>query len=104
MTTETFRSAVTESRDGALLRLHLQPGARRTAPAGWFGDALKIAIQAPPVDGKANAALRKALSGWFNLPIAAIEIKTGEFSRDKLVLLRGRSAEEIIQILNTLSS
>ncbi len=99
-----FERAVTDSRDGALIRLHLQPGAKRSAPSGLFGDALKVAIQAPPVDGKANAALRKALAKWFGVSTNIIEIKAGEFSRDKLVLLRGENAGNIIKILDNLKS
>ena len=99
-----FERAVTDSRDGALIRLHIQPGAKRSAPAGLFGDALKVAIQAPPVDGKANAALIKTLAKWFGVSANQIEIKSGEFSRDKLVLLRGGNAETIIKALDNLKS
>ena len=55
---------ITESANGVVISVRAQPGARRTAIVGVHDEALKVAVQAPPVDGKANAALEEALAEW----------------------------------------
>ena len=67
------------------LALHVQPGAKRTDIAGLHGEALKIRLAAPPVDGKANAALRRFLADAFGVPLQRVSILRGENSRQKLV-------------------
>jgi len=78
-----------EEGDGAtlalLLNLHVQPGARRTEVAGVHGDALKIRLAAPPVEGKANAALLRYLAEAFGVPQRAVTLVRGETSRQKTV-------------------
>lgn len=74
--------------DGVLLSLHVQPGAKRSGWAGRHGDALKVRIAAPPVEGKANAALCAFLAETFDLRQNAVTVVGGESSRTKLVLLR----------------
>lgn len=80
-------SAVYLKEDGAdlLLRLVLQPKASRDKFVGLLGDELKIAITAPPVDGKANAHLIKFLSKQFKVPKGAITVEKGLLNRHKLV-------------------
>lgn len=75
--------------EGVALCLRLQPRARQTALVGLVGDRLKIAVQAPPVDGKANAELCRFLAGLAQVPRSAVTILQGESSRDKRVLVRG---------------
>jgi uncharacterized protein (TIGR00251 family) len=65
------------------LRVHVQPGARRTEPAGVLGDRLKIRLAAPPVEGKANAALRAFIAQAFSVRERDVEISAGETSRKK---------------------
>ena len=83
-----------------LLKLRIHPGAKRSAVNGRFADAVKIDLQAPPVDGKANAALIKFLAGLFGIPKAAVELKSGECSRDKVVRISRKTPEEISTLLN----
>jgi uncharacterized protein (TIGR00251 family) len=72
--------------DGALaLSLHVQPGAVRTEVAGTHGDALKIRLAAPPVDGKANAELLRFLADAFGVPLRNVTLLRGESSRRKRV-------------------
>jgi hypothetical protein len=67
------------------LTLHIQPGARKTEIAGLHGDALKIRLAAPPVDGKANAALIDFLADRFAVTRSAVVLKSGQASRRKIV-------------------
>ena len=68
-----------------VLTLHVQPGAKRTEVAGAHGDALKIRLAAPPVEGKANAALLRYLAEAFGVPQRAVTLVRGETSRQKTV-------------------
>ncbi|MDR1275334.1 MAG: DUF167 domain-containing protein [Candidatus Accumulibacter sp.] len=65
------------------LTLHVQPGAKKTEIAGIHGDALKIRLAAPPVDGKANDALIAFLAGRLGVAKSAILLKSGQSARDK---------------------
>ena len=84
---------------GTAIRVHLQPGAGRDAVAGRYGDALKIALNAPPVDGKANAALRRFLADILGVPLAAVVINHGTASRNKTVTVSGVTPEESSRML-----
>ncbi len=79
--------------DGVTLAVRAQPGAKKTAIVGIYGEGaaaqLKIAVQAPPLEGRANAALIAFLAGTFGLPKSAVELGSGELSRSKVFLLRG---------------
>jgi uncharacterized protein (TIGR00251 family) len=71
---------------GALvLTLHVQPGAKRTEVAGVHGDALKLRLAAPPVDGAANAELLRFLADAFGVPSRRVAIVRGATSRRKVV-------------------
>lgn len=84
-----------QTRDGVTLAVRAQPGAKKTAIVGIYGEGaaaqLKIAVQAPPLEGRANAALSAFLSETFGLPKSAIELASGESSRNKVFLLRSIS-------------
>ncbi len=71
------------------LTLHVQPGAKRSEINGLHGDALKIRLAAPPVDGRANEALLKFISGLFDVPTRQVELKQGGQSRHKVVAITG---------------
>jgi len=79
--------------DGVTLAVRVQPGAKRTAISGIYGEGptaqLKIAVHAPPLEGRANAALVSFLAEMFGLAKNAIELLSGESSRSKVFLLRG---------------
>lgn len=79
----------TQSGERITLRLHVQPGAKKTEVVGLHGDSLKIRLAAPPVDGKANECLLRALSDWFDVPLRQILLKSGETSRRKVVEIMG---------------
>lgn len=68
-----------------ILTCHLQPKASKTEVVGLHGDALKIRIKAPPVDGKANLELVKFLAKEFAVNKRAVSLVSGELSRHKRV-------------------
>jgi len=77
---------LTEAGDGSLiLNLHVQPGAKRTGFAGLYGKAAKLRLSAPPVDGKANAALCAFLAEICGAPKSDVQLLSGETSRTKRV-------------------
>ena len=85
--------------DGVLMAVRAQPGARKNAVTGEHGGALKVAVTAPPEDGRANAALVELLRDWLGLKRSEVELATGQTNRNKQVLIRGRSAEEVAALL-----
>lgn len=89
---------------GVTLAVRAQPGAKKTAITGIYSEAesaqLKIAVQAPPVEGRANAALVEHLAELFAVPRSSVELVSGELSRSKVFLLRGVTkdkAEAVIE-------
>lgn len=88
-----------ESSEGAILNLHIQPKASKTEVAGQYGDALRLRIAAPPVEGAANKALCRYLAESFSIPQNRVEILGGLTGRKKRILLRGVSAKEVQEIL-----
>ena len=71
------------------LTLHIQPGAKKSECAGLHGDALKIRLAAPPVDGKANAALIDFIAGRLGIARAQVTLKSGQTSRRKILVVAG---------------
>jgi len=78
-------AAVWREEDDILLRLYIQPKASRDKIVGLHGEELKIAITAPPVDGKANAHLTKYLSKQFKVAKGLVKIEKGELGRHKQI-------------------
>ena len=73
-------------RDQVLIcKLRLRGGGGRNAFAGQVGDRLKVRIAAPPIEGRANAALVKFLAGQFRVARSRVRLVAGEFDRDKVV-------------------
>jgi uncharacterized protein (TIGR00251 family) len=84
--TDAWRRDDASGADAALvLTLHVQPGAKRTEVAGVHGDALKIRLAAPPVDGRANAELLRYLADAFGVPLRNVMLVRGDTSRRKVV-------------------
>lgn len=71
--------------EALLLHCHIQPGAKVTEVSGTHGDRLKIRLQAPPVDGKANEALVAFLAREFGVAKSAVTLVRGHSSRQKTV-------------------
>ena len=91
--------------DGRItLALHVQPGARQTECAGQHGDALKIRLAAPPVDGKANAALIAFIAERLGCARADIAIKSGQSARRKLLTVSGSAPEAVARLATPAAS
>ena len=80
---------ITAGIDGIYLDLHVQPGARRPRIVGPHGGALKLAVAAPAVSGRANQAVLLAVSALFDVPIGDVSLTSGHNSRRKRVFIRG---------------
>ncbi|WP_455379179.1 DUF167 domain-containing protein [Petrachloros mirabilis] len=87
---------VHDSVDGAVLAVHVQPKASRTECVGTHGDALKIRVAAPPVDGAANEELIRFLAQEFSIVRSSIQIESGATGRRKRIRLQGVTAEGVI--------
>lgn len=85
--------------EGATLAVRAQPKAKRDAVGGDRGGALKVSVTAPPEDGRANAAVLEVLRAVLKLPRARIELLSGHTSRDKVVLVRGVTPDELAALL-----
>jgi hypothetical protein len=81
------------TKEGWLISVHAQPGAKRSSVAGLHGDALKIRVAAPPVEGKANDALTAFVAKALGVPRRAVSIVKGDSSREKLLLVADAAAD-----------
>lgn len=77
------------------IRVHVIPNAKVDQVVGEHGDAIKIKLRAPAIEGKANAALRRFLTEKLRIPQRVVVLEHGERSRDKLIRIDGLSDEDI---------
>lgn len=89
-----------ERPDSCVLSIHVQPGARGAGVVGEHGDALKIRIDSPPIEGRANQALIAFLASRLGLAKGAVTLLSGESSRRKRVVVTGLPAAELLRRLN----
>jgi uncharacterized protein (TIGR00251 family) len=94
--------AVTEHAEGCVLPVRAQPGARRAGVQGEQAGALKIAVTAPPEDGRANQALIEVLRKALGVKRSQVELIGGQTSREKRFLIRGLTQSELQTRLKTL--
>ncbi|ABO23005.1 DUF167 domain-containing protein [Shewanella loihica] len=91
---------VTKEQDDLVIRLYIQPKASRDQIVGPHGDELKVAITAPPIDGKANAHLCKFLAKQFKTAKGNILIEKGELGRHKQIrVVMPKEIPEAISVL-----
>jgi uncharacterized protein len=79
----------------ATVQVHIIPNAKIDTMVGEHGDAIKIKLRSPAIEGKANGALRRFLAEKLSIPQRAIVLERGERSRDKVVRIDGLSEEDI---------
>lgn len=85
-----------EAGDGRItLTLHIQPGAKKNEITGLHGDALKLRLAAPPVDGKANEALVGFIAERLGLARSAVKLRSGHTSRRKVLEVSGATAQVV---------
>ena len=79
-----------DSKQAAIfLSVHVQPNAKFPGIAGLYGDAVKIRLNTPPVDGKANKALLTFLADCFSVPVRQVSLESGQSCRQKQVKIEG---------------
>ena len=96
--------AITEHPEGLILPVKAQPGARKTGVQGEQAGALKVAVTAPPEDGRANKALTELLREVLGLKRSQVDLLSGATSRDKRFLIRGLTPAELRTRVVTLLS
>jgi hypothetical protein len=84
-----------DSAAGATFAVKIQPRAKKNAITGVLGNALKLALTAPPVDGRANDACIEFFARLLKVPRSSVTIASGATSRHKVIRVAGLSAEEV---------
>jgi uncharacterized protein len=84
---------------GATFSIRVQPRAARTAISGTVGDALKVSVSAPPLDGRANVAVVEFFSEILSVPRSTVQVVAGERSRNKIIRISGCSGAEVQRML-----
>ena len=90
---------IRESAAGATFAVRVHPRARKNAITGVAGDAVKLSLTAPPVEGRANKAVVEFFADFFEIPRSSITIASGATSRTKVIRIAGRSVRAIEQRL-----
>ena len=86
---------IRDTPSGATFQVKVHPRARKNAITGVVGEALKLALTAPPVEGRANEACIAYLAEFLNVPRSSVTIAAGETSRQKLIRVAGLSAAQV---------
>ena len=86
---------VFENATGSTFSVRVHPRAKRNAITGEHGEALKISLTTPPVEGRANAACIEFLAKLLKVPRSSVTIASGENSRNKVIRMAGLTAEQV---------
>jgi len=86
---------IRDTPSGATFAVKVHPRATKNAITGEVGDALKVALTSPPVDGRANQACIEFLAKFLNVPRSSVTIAAGDTSRNKVIRVRELSAAEV---------
>jgi uncharacterized protein (TIGR00251 family) len=95
---------IRETSAGVTFAIKVHPRAKKNAVTGELGDALKVALTAPPVEGKANDACIEFFANLLAVPRSSVTIAAGQSSRNKVIRVAGLSAAEIEKRLNLRST
>lgn len=82
-----------------MLSIYAQPGARQTLIQGLHGDALKIRVAAPPLDGRANEEIRRFLANVLQVAPRDVTIVSGEKSRSKRFSICGAQIDALLRLM-----
>jgi uncharacterized protein (TIGR00251 family) len=94
-----FTAGDNDDNGTAVVRLHVQPGAGRTAVVGRHGDAVKVRVAAPPEGGRANDAVVALVAATFDVKLAQVTLVSGQSSRAKRVQIDGVAEAEVERLL-----
>ena len=97
--TSDLSSAVLQTADGAVIRVHVQPKSRREQILGMHGDRIKLAVTEPPDKGKANDAVLRLIAAALNVATSRVELLRGTTSRQKDLLIQQLPAEDVKRLL-----
>ncbi len=86
---------IKETADGATFSVRVHPRAKKNAVSGELGDALKLSLSAPPVEGKANEACIRFLAELLQVPRSSVTIAAGDTSRNKVIRVHGLTAAQV---------
>jgi len=87
--------AIQEFTEGVSFAVRVHPRAQKNAITGMLGDALKVSLTAPPVEGKANAACIEFFANLLKVPRSSVTIASGQTGRRKVIRVAGLSAAEV---------
>lgn len=92
---------IRDTSSGASFAIKVHPRAKKDAIAGEVGDALKVSLTAPPVEGKANEACIRFFADLLRVPRSSVTIAAGESSRNKVIRVHGLSAVQVEERLRS---
>jgi uncharacterized protein len=93
--------SIQETPKGVTFAVKVHPRAKKNAITGELGDALKLALTAPPIDGKANEACIEFFANLLNVPCSSVTIASGLSSRRKVIRVAGMTAEVVRERLSS---
>ena len=92
---------IRETNGGVTFSIRVHPRAKRDAISGVIGDALKVSLTAPPVEGKANEACIRFFADFLRVPRSSVTIAAGESSRNKVIRVHGLTAAQVEERLRS---
>jgi uncharacterized protein (TIGR00251 family) len=87
--------AIYESPDGVTFSVRVHPRAKKNAITGELGEALKVSLTSPPIEGRANEACIEFFAKLLKVPRSSVTIASGQSSRNKVIRVAGLSGEEL---------
>jgi len=88
-------TSVTQTATGVTIAIRVHPRAKKNAITGEVGDALKVSLTAPPVEGKANEACIDFFARLLKVPRSSVSIAAGQSSQNKVIRVEGLTAEDV---------
>ena len=92
---------IRDTASGATFAIKVHPRAKKDVIAGEIGGALKVALTAPPVEGKANEACIRFFAEFLRVPRSSVTIAAGESSRNKVIRVHGLTAAQVEERLRS---
>lgn len=94
---------IRDTASGATFSIKVHPRAKKDAITGTISDALKVALTAPPVEGKANEACIRFFAEFLRVPRSSVTIAAGESSRNKVIRVNGLTAAQVEERLQAVT-